>query len=176
MATASIVAAERRCHPGPQAAQFSLAALRDQLIKIGAKIGRHGRSITFQMAEVIVPRHLFQRILPAIADLQPRPAVRYLYYRRRAAFSCMATEPKARDFSNCGAEELALACPRQALGCRAAQKLLGCRQMRLSRSSIGESPIVRGLTHLDRSATRRNRITHEAARFHHEQRLSPQHR
>jgi hypothetical protein len=32
---------------------------------------RHGRSITFQMAEVVVPRALFQQILEAIATLRP---------------------------------------------------------------------------------------------------------
>jgi hypothetical protein len=39
--------------------------------KIGAKIVRHGRAITFQMAEVMVPRALFQQILDAIAALRP---------------------------------------------------------------------------------------------------------
>jgi hypothetical protein len=37
------------------------------------KIARHGRSITFQMAEVMVPRTLFQQILTAIAALRPLP-------------------------------------------------------------------------------------------------------
>jgi hypothetical protein len=40
-------------------------------VKIGAKIVRHGRSITFQMAEVAVPRALFQAMLAAIAALRP---------------------------------------------------------------------------------------------------------
>jgi hypothetical protein len=31
-----------------------MTGLRDRLVKIGAKIVRHGRSITFQMAEVMV--------------------------------------------------------------------------------------------------------------------------
>jgi len=34
---------------------------RERLVKIGAKIVRHGRSITFQMAEVMVARQRFQR-------------------------------------------------------------------------------------------------------------------
>jgi hypothetical protein len=50
--------------------------LRDRLVKIGAKIVRHGRSITFQMAEVMVPRGLFQQILDAIAALRPLPQAR----------------------------------------------------------------------------------------------------
>jgi hypothetical protein len=39
--------------------------------KVGAKIVRHSRSIAFQMAEVMVPRALFQQILDAIAALRP---------------------------------------------------------------------------------------------------------
>jgi hypothetical protein len=36
-------------------AQLSLTGLREKLIKIGAKIVRHGRYVTFQMAEVATP-------------------------------------------------------------------------------------------------------------------------
>ena len=54
-----------------EVAQWSMTTLRDRLVKIGAKIVRHGRSITFQMAEVMVPRVLFQRILAAITELRP---------------------------------------------------------------------------------------------------------
>jgi hypothetical protein len=52
---------------------WSLTTLRDRLVKIGAKIVRHGRSIAFQMAEVMVPRALFRQILAAIAALRPSP-------------------------------------------------------------------------------------------------------
>jgi len=45
-------------------------------VKIGAKIVRHGRSVTFQMAEIMVPRELFQQILAAIATLRPSPPAR----------------------------------------------------------------------------------------------------
>ena len=55
---------------------WSMTTLRDRLVKIGAKIVRHGRSITFQMAEVMVSRGLFQRILDAIAALRPLPPAR----------------------------------------------------------------------------------------------------
>ncbi len=55
---------------------WSMTTLRDRLVKIGAKIVRHGRSITLQMAEVMVPRDLFQQILDAIAALRPSPPVR----------------------------------------------------------------------------------------------------
>jgi hypothetical protein len=52
---------------------WSLTTLRDRLVKIGAKIVHDGRSITFQMAEVMVPRTLFQHIIDAIAALRPLP-------------------------------------------------------------------------------------------------------
>jgi len=55
---------------------WSLTTLRDRLVKIGAKIVRHGRSITFQMAEVMVSRYLFQQILDAIGALRPAPPTR----------------------------------------------------------------------------------------------------
>ena len=56
--------------------QWSLTTLRNRLVKIGAKVVRHGRSVIFQMAEVMVPRDLFQTILSAIAALRPSPPVR----------------------------------------------------------------------------------------------------
>jgi len=56
--------------------QWSMTTLRDRLVKIGAKIVRHGRSITLQMAEVMLPRALFQQILTAIAALRPLPSAR----------------------------------------------------------------------------------------------------
>ena len=52
---------------------WSMTTLREKLIKIGAKIVRHGRYVTFQMAEVTVPRELFRKILSLINDLRPRP-------------------------------------------------------------------------------------------------------
>ena len=53
--------------------QWSLTSLRDKLIKTGAKIVRHGRYVTFQMAEVAIPRDLFAEILSRIDRLRPRP-------------------------------------------------------------------------------------------------------
>ena len=50
------------------------ATLREKLVKIGAKIVRYGRYVTFQLAEVAVPRELFRKTLSLIADLRPRPA------------------------------------------------------------------------------------------------------
>ena len=54
-------------------AHWSLTSLKEKLIKIGAKIARHGRYVTFQMAEVAVPRMLFADILQLIAELRPPP-------------------------------------------------------------------------------------------------------
>jgi hypothetical protein len=53
---------------------WSMTTLRDRLVKIGAKIVHHGRSITFQMAEVMAPRALFAEILTRIAQLRVPPA------------------------------------------------------------------------------------------------------
>ncbi len=53
-----------------------ITMLCGRLVKVGAKIVRHGRSITFQMAEVMVPRGLFQQILDAITALRPLPPAR----------------------------------------------------------------------------------------------------
>ena len=52
---------------------WSLTTLREKLIKIGAKVVSHGRYVTFQLAEVAVPRKLFQKILSLIYDLRRRP-------------------------------------------------------------------------------------------------------
>jgi hypothetical protein len=52
---------------------WSLTSLREKLIKIGAKIISHGRYVTFQMAEVAIPRQLFADILRLIAELRPPP-------------------------------------------------------------------------------------------------------
>ncbi len=53
---------------------WSLTTLQEKLVKIGAKVVRHGRYVTFQLAEVAVSRDLFQKILSLIDDLRPRPA------------------------------------------------------------------------------------------------------
>jgi hypothetical protein len=53
---------------------WSLTSLREKLIKIGAKVVRHGRYVTFQMAEVAVSRQMFADILMLIARLRAPPA------------------------------------------------------------------------------------------------------
>jgi hypothetical protein len=56
-----------------EVAQWSLTTLREKLVKIGARIVRHGRYVVFQLAEVAVPRTLFAEILCRIERLRPRP-------------------------------------------------------------------------------------------------------
>jgi hypothetical protein len=54
---------------------WTLTTLRDKLIKIGAKMVRHARYVTFQLAEVAIPRGLYRTILQRIrrfADTRPR--------------------------------------------------------------------------------------------------------
>lgn len=53
----------------------SLTTLREKLNKIGAKVVRHAKVVTFQLAEVAVPRALFAAILVRIGRLRaaPRP-------------------------------------------------------------------------------------------------------
>ncbi len=59
----------------PQEIQhWSLTTLREKLIKIGAKMVRHGRYVTFQLAEIAIPRRLFAEILRLIDGLRPKPA------------------------------------------------------------------------------------------------------
>jgi hypothetical protein len=55
---------------------WSLATLREKVVKIGAKVIGHARYAVFQMAEVAVPRDLFRRIPEMIDDLRPREAAR----------------------------------------------------------------------------------------------------
>ena len=64
-----------RTQPGASA-QEVLAGLREKLIKIGTKVVRHGRCVTFQLAEVVVSRQRFADILSLIARLRvpPTPA------------------------------------------------------------------------------------------------------
>ena len=52
---------------------WSLMSLHEKLIKIGAKVVSHGRYVTFQLAEVAVPRQMFTDILLLIARLRAPP-------------------------------------------------------------------------------------------------------
>jgi Transposase DDE domain group 1 len=56
-----------------EVAQWTLTTLRERLVKIGARIVRHGRYLVFQLAEVAVPRSLFAAILYRIERLRGPP-------------------------------------------------------------------------------------------------------
>ena len=56
-----------------EVAKWSLTSLQTRLIKIGARVVRHARAITFQLAEVAVSGDLFRRILAAIQRLRAPP-------------------------------------------------------------------------------------------------------
>ena len=52
---------------------WSLITLRERLVKIGARIVRHGRYVVFQLAEVAVRRLVFAAILRRIDRLRVQP-------------------------------------------------------------------------------------------------------
>ncbi|HWX13418.1 MAG TPA: transposase, partial [Methylocella sp.] len=81
--SATMSASSASCAPRPAGTRsstpepikdWSLTTLKEKLIKIGAKIVSHGRYVTFQMAEVAIPKTLFADILQLIAELRPPPA------------------------------------------------------------------------------------------------------
>jgi hypothetical protein len=49
---------------------WTLTTLREKLIKIGAKVVCHSKYVTFQLAEVAVPRKVFAAILRRIDRLR----------------------------------------------------------------------------------------------------------
>ena len=53
---------------------WSLTGLREKLVKIGAKVVRHSRFVTFQLAEVAIPRNPFREILRRVDELRRIPA------------------------------------------------------------------------------------------------------
>ena len=63
----------RRLALPKQIKDWSLRTMRERLIKIGAKVVSHARYVTFQMAEVLASKRLFQEILEPIHRLKPAP-------------------------------------------------------------------------------------------------------
>ena len=57
----------------PQMAHWSLTALREKLVRIGARLPRHARRLIPQMEEAAIPRELFGQILSRIRRLTPVP-------------------------------------------------------------------------------------------------------
>ena len=55
---------------------WSLTTLREKLVKIGAKVTRRAKYVTFQLAEVTITRNLFATVLDRIARLAiPPPSI-----------------------------------------------------------------------------------------------------
>jgi hypothetical protein len=52
---------------------WSLRSVQVRLIKIGGRLVRHARRLVFHLAEVAVPRELFQGVLERIGRLRPAP-------------------------------------------------------------------------------------------------------
>ncbi len=59
----------------PRGLKWSMTTMREKLVKIGAKVVRSARYVTFQLAEVAVSRRLFATILQRIARLSSPPLV-----------------------------------------------------------------------------------------------------
>ena len=53
-----------------------MSTLREKLSKIGAKVVRHAKHVTFRMAEVAVPRELFAAMLERIQWFGVPPPLR----------------------------------------------------------------------------------------------------
>jgi Transposase DDE domain group 1 len=64
----------RELAPPREVKDWSLTTLRERLIKIGAKVVHHARAVTFQMAEVAMPRWLFAAIPERIDRLRAAPS------------------------------------------------------------------------------------------------------
>jgi Transposase DDE domain group 1 len=82
---------------------WSLTSLREKLIKIGANVVSRGRYLTFQIAEVAVPRQMFADILSLIARLRapPTPAWerrRQGRQRQREGHGLMRAKQRASPF------------------------------------------------------------------------------
>jgi hypothetical protein len=54
--------------------EWSLRSVQVKLVKIGGRLVRHARRLVFQLAEVAVPREVFQEVLERIGRLRPAPA------------------------------------------------------------------------------------------------------
>ncbi|WP_436839746.1 transposase [Roseibium aggregatum] len=52
---------------------WSLASLRERLIKTGSRLVRHGDYAIFQMAAAVLPRKIFARVLDLINGLRGPP-------------------------------------------------------------------------------------------------------
>ena len=63
----------RRLILPPKVKHWMLSSLREKPIKIGAKVLHHAKYITFQMAEVAIPRAMFRTMLRRVERLRLAP-------------------------------------------------------------------------------------------------------
>ena len=78
-----------------------MITLREKLIKIGAKVVRCGRHITFQLGEVAIPRSLLANILRLNEDTDRRMLHRYVH--TNVIFHCcppLLAMPRSQTISN----------------------------------------------------------------------------
>ncbi len=74
MARTSADSHKRKLARPEDAERWSITTLREKPIKIGAKLVRHGRYVTFQLAEIAIPCRLFAEIQRLIDGLRPKAA------------------------------------------------------------------------------------------------------
>ncbi len=53
---------------------WTLTTLRENLVKIGARVVMHAKYVVFQLAEAAAPRQLFAALLERIGRLRPAEA------------------------------------------------------------------------------------------------------
>ena len=66
-----------------------------KLIKIGARVVRHARAITFQLAEVAASGPMVRAVIAAIRRLRAPPATKTLHIEAIWASSSMAATPSS---------------------------------------------------------------------------------
>ena len=70
----SVVSHKQKLARPKDVKRWSMTTLRVKLIRTSAKMVRHGRYVTFQLAEVAISRRLFVEILRLIDGLRPKLA------------------------------------------------------------------------------------------------------
>ncbi len=126
-----------------------MTTMREKLVKIGAKIVRHGRYVIFQMAEVAVPRDLFADILRRIDRLRPKRAPA----RRRDWCVRYTARPAISDATT--ANRLAIPWYRHD---RRRQNPLGCPPSDFESRSIVSGRLIWGNPRLDHRQSRQQAL------------------
>ncbi len=109
-----------------------LTTLREKLVKIGAKVVRHGRYVAFQMADVAMPKRLFVEILRLIAELRlppdPTPA-RAAWQSCGRVTTTREVRPDGGEIDNARRTVVHFGSARAALAWRLALSLAGTAEM-----------------------------------------------